>query len=319
MKTEKHIILLAVMLVIALQLNAQEPNEIKRPRITGISHVALYVKNIENMRQFYKDFLGYAEPFSLSNKEDNSLILTFMKINDRQSIEIFPEKKPEADRFYHFALETDDAEGMRIYLASKGFKVPKKLQIGRTGNYNYNVTDPNGAICEIIQYVKGGSTMTNFGKDNPSTRISTRMSHFGFMVPDLDLAMKFYRDILGFKETWRGSADGKNVSWVTLKVPDGNDYIELMLYDKAPTTAEKGSMNHLCLEVDDVPAALNILKSRTLPEGCRISADIKIGKNMKRQINCFDGDGTRIEIMEANTVDEKPVPSSTLPPLKFLK
>lgn len=317
MKTKIIIITLTIILLMTMLSKAQVATEIKRPRITGLAHVALYVKDIENTRHFYKDFLGYAEPYSLMNKEGNALALTFIKINDRQLIELFPEKTPEAVRLYHFAIETDDAEGMRQYLASKGFKVPKETPKGRTGNLNYFVTDPNGTICEIVQYASESKTLKNIWKDNPSTRISKRMSHVGFMVPDLELATKFYCDILGFKETWRGSADGKNVSWVNLKVPEGNDYIELMLYDKEPTLAHKGSMNHICLEVEDVPATLNTLKQRILPSGCQMPSEYKTGKNMKRQINCFDGDGTRVEIMEAVTTDGKPVASSTVPPLKF--
>jgi hypothetical protein len=33
--------------------------------------------------------------------------------------------------------------------------------------------------------------------------------------------MKFYGGILGFQEIWRGSKDGKVLSWVNMKVPEG--------------------------------------------------------------------------------------------------
>jgi lactoylglutathione lyase len=49
---------------------------------------------------------------------------------------------------------------------------------------------------------------------------------------------------------------------------------------------------------------------------------MKIGVNGKRQINCYDPDGTRVEIMEAGTADGRPVPPSTAPapaPLPFPK
>jgi len=207
---------------------------------------------------------------------------------------------------------------MRQYLASKGVKVPEKTPKGRTGNSNYFVTDPNGTICEIVQYEPGSMSANALGKDMPDTRVSTRMSHVGFMVPDLDKAVSFYCGILGFTETWRGSRDDKNVSWVNLKVPDGNDYIELMLYDKQPSEGSMGSMNHICLEVKDVAESALLLKSRQLPEGCKTPTEMKTGINKKRQINCFDIDGTRVEIMEAITVDGQPVPSSTAPPLKFI-
>ena len=40
---------------------------------------------------------------------------------------------------------------------------------------------------------------------------------------------------------------------------------------------------------------------------------MKVGVNGKRQINYFDPDGTRVEIMEPTTVDGKPRPPSTAP------
>jgi len=41
--------------------------------------------------------------------------------------------------------------------------------------------------------------------------------------------------------------------------------------------------------------------------------EIQVGVNRKRQINLYDPDGTRIELMEPNTVDGQPAPSSTAP------
>jgi len=36
--------------------------------------------------------------------------------------------------------------------------------------------------------------------------------------------------------------------------------------------------------------------------------------NRKRQVNLFDPDGTRVELMEPVTIDGKPTPPSTAPP-----
>ena len=38
-----------------------------------------------------------------------------------------------------------------------------------------------------------------------------------------------------------------------------------------------------------------------------------VGKNGKRQVNLYDPDGTRVELMEPKTVDGKAVASSTAP------
>jgi lactoylglutathione lyase len=42
--------------------------------------------------------------------------------------------------------------------------------------------------------------------------------------------------------------------------------------------------------------------------------EIKTGINRKRQLNLYDPDGTRIELMEGRTVDGKPTPPSSAPP-----
>src|SRR5215469_15584507 len=104
--------------VAALMLASLAPavaDEPQRPPITGISHIAFYVHDMNKTLAFYKKFLGFDQPYSLTNK-DGTLHLTWIKINDRQSIELFPETNAASDRLYHVALETDDAVGMRNYL-----------------------------------------------------------------------------------------------------------------------------------------------------------------------------------------------------------
>jgi lactoylglutathione lyase len=285
----------------------------KRPRITGLSHVALFVKDVEQSRAFYRDFLGFAEPYSV-NDDDGKLRLTFIKVNDNQVIELFPEREPGSDRLNHIALIVDDAEAMRAYLAAKGIKVPEKVPKGRIGNSNFTIRDPDGHGVEFVQYEPDGSTLRERGKHLPDTRIAPRISHAGILVADLDRANAFYRDVLGLRETWRGSRDGKLLSWVNLTVPDGDEYLELMLHDRGEVTPQSRLISHhICLELPDVPAAEATLKSRPLPPGCKPMTEAKVGRNGKRQINLYDPDGTRVEIMEPRTADGKPVPPSTAP------
>src|SRR5580704_14839459 len=92
-----HMRKLAALVALAPLLLAQEPT---RPRVLGVAHIALFVSDIEKSRAFYKDFLGYSEPFKL-DKPDGSLSLTFIKVNDRQYIELFPSLEPGADRLSH--------------------------------------------------------------------------------------------------------------------------------------------------------------------------------------------------------------------------
>jgi catechol 2,3-dioxygenase-like lactoylglutathione lyase family enzyme len=300
---------------------AQTPAPV-RPRITGLSHVALWVADLEKSRAFYEGYLGFAEPYTLASA-DGGVAISWMKINDRQSIELFPlgGKLPEkGDSLYHIALETDDAQGMLDYLRSKGVRgpggkaLPDTAKAGRIGNLNYFTEDPDGHIVEFTQYMPKGWTMEKAGKFMPPTRIAARMSHAGLSVGNLEASLRFYRDILGFREFWRGSSDGKTLSWVNLRAPEGDDYIELMLYGTQPDSGRLHILNHLCLEIPDAVAAWATLAARALPAGCKASNPIHTGVNRKRQINCYDPDGTRVEVMEANTVDGLPAPPSSAPP-----
>jgi len=292
--------------------DAGPPAEPRRPHILGISHAAFYVTDLAKARAFYEGFLGYASPFSLPRKQGE---LVWIKLNDHQSIELFPgsEVSPAADRLYHIAFETDDAEGMRLYLQSKGIAVPPTTSIGKIGNKNYFIKDPNGITVEIVEYLPEGRTMRELGKFLPDSRISTHMTHVGVLVGQFEASMKFYGEILGLTETWRGGP-GNWLSWVNLRVPDGTDYVEFMLYDKPPTRDELLTKHHICLEVADVAKAAETLRTRQLPDGCKPPTAMKTGVNGKRQINYFDPDGTRVEIMEPRTFDGKPVPPSKAPP-----
>jgi lactoylglutathione lyase len=62
-----------------------------------------------------------------------------------------------------------------------------------------------------------------------------------------------------------------------------------------------------------VGAADATLRARSLPAGCKATSPVKTGVNRKRQVNCFDPDGTRVEIMESHTVDGMPATSSPAP------
>ena len=305
--------ILAVLLAAAAPIAAGTADAPARPRILGLSHVALFVKDVDAARAFYKGYLGFDEPYSLTS-ESGGLHLTWIKANDRQSIELFPEREAGSDRLNHVAVETDDAEALRAYLAAKGIDVPKTVPRGRIGNSNFTIKDPDGHGLEFVQYEPDGWTMREKGKFMPDTRIASRMRHAGISVGDLEASLKFYRDILGFRETWRGSRDGKTLSWVNLEVPDGDDYLELMLYEVLPPPDARGVMHHICLEVPDVPAAWRKVEGRPLPKGSKTPTPMRTGTNGKRQINLYDPDGTRVEVMEPGTEDGKPRPPSDAPP-----
>jgi lactoylglutathione lyase len=288
-----------VLLLLAPVTNALAADEVKRPHILGISHMALFVSDLQKARAFYKDFLGYEEPYTLK-RDDGTDRIAFIKVND--------------GHLNHISFFTDSADDMRSYLAAKGVKVPEKVGKGKIGNSNFNITDPDGHTVEIVQYQPDSWTRREKGKYVPEARISTNMAHVGVLVRHLDAAQKFYGDILGFQEFWRGSSSGKILSWVNMRVPDGASYLELMLYSNPPDAKEMGVKNHVCLFVPDIQKAVATLEARPARKNYAQAIEIRTGVNGKRQANLYDPDGTRIELMEPNTADGKPVPPSTAPP-----
>jgi lactoylglutathione lyase len=137
--------------------------------------------------------------------------------------------------------------------------------------------------------------------------------HLGVLVGDLDKSNQFYGDLLGFKEFWRGSGSPRMLSWVNMRPSEAGDYLEFMLYNSLPAPEGRGTKNHASLTIPDADKALVEMKARAAKTGYEKEIVIQTGVNKKRQINLYDPDGTRIELMEPNTVDGQPAPNSTAP------
>ena len=243
--------------------------------------------------------------------------IAFIKVNDRQYFELFNQQDRGEGQLNHISFYTDNADRMYAYLKSKGVAVISdkgRVGKGQTGNKNFNVKDPDGHLIEMVEYEPDSWTAREAGKFMPPARISTHIMHVGVLVSDLEKSTAFYHGILGFNEFWRGSSSPRLLSWVNLRVPDGQDYLEFMLYDKLPEPDARGGRNHASLLVPDAEQAVAELTRRAARTGYDKPIKIQIGVNRKRQVNLYDPDGTRIELMEPMTVDGKPAPSSTAPP-----
>ena len=265
--------------------------------ISGLAHVGFRVSDIEKARQFYTGVLGYQEAFHL-NDDQGALWLSWFKINEDQYIEIFP-GLPEGEdvRLTHVAMQTPDIEKLRRMLVERGIDAPP-VQKGRDGNRNFSIQDPDGNRLEFVEYMPGSLHSNARGKFIDSRRISTHMWHAGVLVADLERAMPFYRDKLGFVETWRGGPADGPLSWVNMRMPGARgDYVEFMLYSTPPTRQRLGSMHHICLQVPDIQAAKKTANERGIPADEQ-RYQPRVGRNGRWQLNLFDPDGSRTELME---------------------
>jgi lactoylglutathione lyase len=199
----------------------------------------------------------------------------------------------------------DNAEAMRAYLAKNGIKVPESVGKGQVKNLGFTVRDPSGYTIEFVQYTPDGWTRRDRGKFLPDTRISEHITHGGVVVTNVREALHFYGAILGFTESWHGGVNDNVLSWINMKVPASSDYTEFMLDPKVTP--------HFCLLVPDMEKAKAKLESSPYRSKYDKPLEVRVGKNRKRQLNLYDPDGTRVELMEPNAVDGVPVPSSRAP------
>ena len=302
---------IAFLLIALAPLRAQTTPT--RPHITGISHVAYYVTDMPQSLLFWHDLLGFDLSYDRKKPNSTDTSVAFLKVNDHQYVELLSDPPPGTKSLLsHICFLTDDLEAMRLYLASKDIQVPAHSSRTRTGDLVFTIKDPDGTALEFSQPQPASVEAQGAGQYLPTTRISQHIMHAGFPVGNTQRALDFYSQVLGFHETWRGASGPTQLSWINMQLPDSPDYVEFMLYSTLP--ANLGSDNHVALEVPSLAAAVTALQSRPAIKTYTKPLTPKVGKNGKRQLNLFDPDGTRVELMEPTTADGKPVPSSTAPP-----
>lgn len=295
---KKILLSLALLPMLGCTTSTSTPTQTpERPPIIGVAHAALYCSDLDATRDFLKESFGFDESIRYDNP-DGSTRLSAIKINERQIIELFPEKEAGSDRLLHYAVETTDAEGMRQYLKAKGYEVPDSVKKLDMGIINFFMNDPTGHLLEFVEFTNDGDFGRTRGKHMPTTRVSNRMNHLGFYVPDKDTAEDFFCNVLGFKTDWDVEVVPGKLSVMLLRVPEGEDQIEVLLSPAAPTHEELLFGNHISLEVIDAGEAVAKLKTRPIKD-----KTAKIGDAVPNVIgvhssNCLLPDGNRIELME---------------------
>lgn len=264
-----------------------------RPQVLGLAHVAIEVSDMGQARAFYGGVLGYSE---LGPKRPRVAVYI---VNPRQRLIVRDGLPADRDeRFGHVAFEAD-VDAMRSYLLGRSIQTDRPAPDGDAGGRYIATADPDGHAVRFVEMDAGPAGVAAPGE----RRISRRILHAGLTIKDPAAADRFYKDTLGFAETWRGGRPEGTISWINMRVPDGTDYLEYMLYPAAPPTRRQlGSAHHVALMVQDIQQALEIVRARTKPDDPNHTASPNIGVNNRWQLNVFDPDGTRIEFMEPWTV-----------------
>lgn len=283
---------------------AQMPDRpLTRPKITGISHLAVYTSNPVAADHFYREIVGAAKVPDPENPQG-----VRYAINATQFIEVLPLPHGSGiNRLDLTAYNTNDAEGMRKYLAAKAWKTPPTVTKGADGSRWFTVLDPEGNKVEFVQPPR-------LPKDIAAPNvIGHHLMHAGILVHSRAVEDTFYRDLLGFRPYWFGGMKEGKIDWVSQQTPDSHDWLEYMLKgdpsDKGipadMSMHELGVLDHLSIGVDSVDAAYKILKDGNRLEGVPNDGHTQVGKDGKGQFNFYDPDGIRMELMNFHAT-EKP-------------
>ena len=259
-----------------------------RPKITGIDHVDFYTTSPDANNQLYSAVLGLTSVLPLEPGQ----IQRFMIGKQWVGYSPAPDSKA-TDRMDHVAFTTDDSAALRAYLNQKGVKTMDLSNTPGNGSRNFRVKDPEGNTIEFVERVNTAARV----RVESANAVSRHMIHVGFVVHDRAAEDHFYKDILGFHLYWYGGMQPDRTDWVAMQVPDGTDWLEYMLNIKPnPDLRTTGVMNHISLGVKDMKEAQAKLESH----GWKASASehSQMGKDGKWQLNVFDPDLTRIELME---------------------
>ena len=271
-----------------------------RPPITGVASFAVNVADMAAARNFYSGVLGLDEAFTIRNPTGGSDLTTF-KINERQYVYVAPDlKDPGASRLLFVGFETTDAKGLRTYLASKGVEVPAAVTPDAEGNLSLFVKDPEGNSVQFIQYQTSSVQGRSKGKFISPRRLSDHALHVGYRIKDPEKLDAFYKEILGYRLIWKGGGRDDRFDWISMAVPDGNQWIEYMVNTGTPSIRQLGVLNHLALGTLDIDAA----HAQIVERGYADKAVPAIGRDGRWLMHLYDKDLTRTEFMVRKPVKE---------------
>ena len=290
----RQLVALFALLFFAACAPAQS-SPVPRPHILGIDHVSFYTTAPDGVQKLYGGVLGLADAAAI----EPGGTVRYMVGAQWVGYSAAPDPKA-TDRMDHVAFTTDNIVGLRHYLTANGVKV-SGVQGWSDHSLSFSVVDPEGHRIEFVEHAAVEHAAENAKADAAapasSSAVSRHMIHTGFLVHNREVEDHFYRDLLGFRPYWHGGMQPDKTDWVAIQVPDGTDWLEYMLNQpEHPDLRLTGVLNHISLGVVDMKKAQGIMESH----GWKAHGDegAEIGRDGKWQLDVFDPDLSRVELME---------------------
>ena len=226
---------LAIALLVTFGCAAQIAPAQDRPKITGVSHLAVYTTDSAKTEQFFVHDLG-----ATKRSDPENAAGTRYYFNAEQFVEVLPmpatSARGEKNRLDHSAFRVSDAEKMRAYLAKNSVEVPAAVKTASDGSAYFEVKDPEGNRIEFVQPPAHPEPVDA----NP---LSDHIIHVGFIVHDVAAEDAFYVKLLGLRPYWHGGMKDGETDWISQQVPDGTDWLEYMAVKGPEKTGIPASMS----------------------------------------------------------------------------
>lgn len=145
--------------------------------ITGIMHVSFYTDQLDKMRDFYENKLGFKPKIvtkaiaykgrknyfgEIAEIDPEKIVIVYDEIISGQYIELFPKKPNQKAKepanyrlgYAHFSLLVDDIFEAKEELLKKGIELDTDITKGPSETYKLWIHDPDGNMIEIMQFTE---------------------------------------------------------------------------------------------------------------------------------------------------------------------
>ncbi len=205
-------------------------NAITNVPITNIGHTAFYVKNMNEMLNFYVNVLGMEKLFTITTDESKETIkgtteeelsklnvfekignrpwIEYLKLADGQYIELFHDlfgpKKSFDDRSNYYGykklnFEVDNILEIREILVNAGVKIDDDVHKVVDGSLEIAVHDPDGNEVQFVEYAKNGKIPLTEKANHKVYSHVNYITQVAYNVKDSLNMRNFYTKGLGLK------------------------------------------------------------------------------------------------------------------------
>lgn len=122
------------------------------------------------------------------------------------------------------------------------------------------------------------------------------IAHGAFNVKDMDITVRFYEEVFGFKKAFEMKRPETGEPWIVYIYVGRDQFIELFYGGKNTIPYDDANIgfSHICFEVEDIKA----VEQSIIDHGAPLDAEVSFGIDNNWQCWTRDPDGNRIEIMQ---------------------